>query len=465
MVTSLEEEYCQLHISQLQSMEELWNTLPPSSKEFLRQLNLPMVNPFCNEHYVNEGSTTLSSPWMMMMDNLTVPTTISTSTSAPSMGSVSMIPTILDFQNEPIESFITFCYMTLPSILGLICLWIRLLSAYIAPIGVLYLLKWKYNDYFGGVGRQSTQCHSAVLPPKRRYMIATVVSSLIIMVDAQYVLEYDHPYYGIFLFVTSCNLVLSICRSNNSNNSNNIIHHKNHNHHHASRHFRFTRTIVEILIMVALYLTVDDIKTMKYHFGHVGDDVPTVSEGIYYDTTNPYMERVIQDNPTWPAESRVYDYQHGATPWMVTGDSRTGLPYLFNNVPTPTYHRVWLPTLEEDDDSEYLALDISFPTNGNGHDPTKPLYLIFHGLNGGSNDGYVQDITVRRNQEGSTVVVMIARGIMDTPIRGWTVRTSYILWVWFWPQCKKVLTRLFCVCIFSSFMVHVLLMRIGRQRI
>ena len=421
----LEEEYCQLHLSQLQSFEESWNTLLPSSKEFLQQLNLPMVNPFCNEYYhVNDNDSTMtmiasssSYPWMMM-DNMTVPTT--SFATAPSMGSVSMIPTVLDFQNEPIGSLITFCYMTLPAIVGLICLWIRLLSAYIAPIGVLYLLRWKYNDYFcfGRLGLQPLKHYApASPPPKRRYMIATVVSSLIIMVDAQYVLEYDHPYYGIFLFVTSCNLVLSICRNNGN------IHHKNH--HRASKHFRVTRLIVEILIMVALYLTVDDIKTMKYHFGHVGDDVPTVSEGIYYDTTNPFMEKVVQDNPTWPAESRVYDYQHGATPWMVTGDSRTGLPYLFNDVPTPKYHRVWLPTTsEEDDDNEYLALDISFPTNGNGHDPTKPLYLIFHGLNGGSNDGYVQDITVRRNQEGSTVVVMIARGIMDTPIRGWTVRTE-----------------------------------------
>lgn len=53
------------------------------------------------------------------------------------------------------------------------------------------------------------------------------------------------------------------------------------------------------------------------------------------------------------------------------------------------------------------------------HDMTKPVYLILHGLNGGSHEEYVKDFVQRRRSEGSTIVVMIARGMMDTDMVGW----------------------------------------------
>jgi len=86
--------------------------------------------------------------------------------------------------------------------------------------------------------------------------------------------------------------------------------------------------------------------------------------------------------------------------------------------PLPVFHRVWLPSV----DQEYIGLDVAFPTVG-GHDEEKPIYLVLHGLNGGSKEGYVIDFCHERNEEGSTCVVMIARGLADTPIQGWTVST------------------------------------------
>jgi predicted alpha/beta-fold hydrolase len=96
------------------------------------------------------------------------------------------------------------------------------------------------------------------------------------------------------------------------------------------------------------------------------------------------------------------------------------MPYMMNSVEeTPEFHRVWLAT----EDDEYVALDIAFPKTG--HDPSQPLYLVFHGLNGGSAEGYVVDLTASRMRQGSTVVVLITRGLMDTPIHGWTVRRLF----------------------------------------
>jgi predicted alpha/beta-fold hydrolase len=86
----------------------------------------------------------------------------------------------------------------------------------------------------------------------------------------------------------------------------------------------------------------------------------------------------------------------------------------------PVFHRLWLPTV----DNEFVALDISFP-HENGHNWTKPLYLVLHGLNGGSKEGYVIDFCYERTKEGSTCVVLIARGLADTPLQGWTVRKRF----------------------------------------
>ena len=93
------------------------------------------------------------------------------------------------------------------------------------------------------------------------------------------------------------------------------------------------------------------------------------------------------------------------------------MPYTLNCVPTkPEFHRVWMPTI----DDEHVALDISFPRDG-GHNFENPLYLVLHGLNGGSAEGYVIDFCHERNKEGSTCVVLVARGLGGTPIQGWTM--------------------------------------------
>jgi predicted alpha/beta-fold hydrolase len=117
----------------------------------------------------------------------------------------------------------------------------------------------------------------------------------------------------------------------------------------------------------------------------------------------------------WDESARTYTPETGATPWLPTGDSRTGIPFLLNKVQPPTWTRVWLPV----HDGEVVALDIAFPVSG--HDTSNPVYLVLHGLSGGSQEEYVRDFVVRRVAENATVAVMVARGLMDLPVRGMNV--------------------------------------------
>jgi predicted alpha/beta-fold hydrolase len=46
------------------------------------------------------------------------------------------------------------------------------------------------------------------------------------------------------------------------------------------------------------------------------------------------------------------------------------------------------------------------------------VYLIVHGINGHSNEGYVLDFARQQIAEGNIVAVMVTRGLMDSPILG-----------------------------------------------
>jgi hypothetical protein len=206
------------------------------------------------------------------------------------------------------------------------------------------------------------------------FVALTLFFSWLVMTDDQYVLEFGRLH-GIFLL------------------GGTLL---------VSRPQRFIR-------LLCLFIVFDFISPWSFEDP---EEVPVIEPGLYYNPRNEAVDQIVHN---WQAT--VPDYSEVSTPWQFTGDARTGLPYLMNSVDDyPEFHRVWLPT----EDNEFVALDIAFPESG--HDPDQPLYLILHGLNGGSAEGYVIDLTASRIREGSTVVVMVARGLMDTPIQGWTVR-------------------------------------------
>lgn len=60
--------------------------------------------------------------------------------------------------------------------------------------------------------------------------------------------------------------------------------------------------------------------------------VPKFTPGLYYSHDNTVVEEIISN---WPVEKRSYH----STPWLVTGDSRTGVPFFVNFIPPQKFVR------------------------------------------------------------------------------------------------------------------------------
>eukprot|EP00123_Amoebidium_parasiticum_P020611 comp5352_c0_seq1/m.1331 comp5352_c0_seq1/g.1331 ORF comp5352_c0_seq1/g.1331 comp5352_c0_seq1/m.1331 type:complete len:489 (-) comp5352_c0_seq1:92-1558(-) len=130
-----------------------------------------------------------------------------------------------------------------------------------------------------------------------------------------------------------------------------------------------------------------------------------VQPGFYYRQTERNKHIILN--------CEILQEPYEPTWWLFTGDLLTLYPFAAFNASLPdiNYVRRWFET----DDGEYVALDWVFPEGG--FNKEKPVLVILHGLNGGSREGYCMDLVERAVQQGYTVVVMIARGLMQTPIR------------------------------------------------
>ena len=344
-----------------------------STEAFISQLGLPSLHPLC------ESDSSVS--WFR--DDV------------PPIGSAD-----LDYYHLHDDSIMeiikTLWHMIMPPFLAFFALWLLLFAALVAPLGCLLLLKFDQNRI-----QSETPSAKQLCQPTKAKMTnvastpiwlsticsVTIASSFAVMADKLYIHDFG-PQYGAGLFMISSLLSLSIC-----------------NHH----PFKLTRGSILVVGLLAVCISMWD-----PHRQPASPLTPNFEEGLYYDARNPLMKHIVSN---WDPASRIYSPSNGATKWMTTGDVRTGMPFFLNKIDyNPRWKRVWLST-QTSPDEEVLALDIAFPDTG--HDFSKPIYLVYHGLNGGSKEGYVQDLVMRRNQEGSTVVVMIARGMMDTPIRSW----------------------------------------------
>lgn len=281
------------------------------------------------------------------------------------------------FEGESmLQTVVTGLTMVLPALLAMGELWVRLFAGALGPLGVLMMGMREFQ------GNQEKDTASK----KFQLMCAlSVASSLVLMTDTFYVLD-NGPYYGVAMFAASVILaVRGVFR------------------HDLNRLGIF----VAVMVMLGSHLVVD-FETRSLNFGDKVDEV-RIDEGVYFDSSNSFVSSIVQN---WPEKYRTYSKANGATSWMPSGDSRTGLPFLANHLPVPEWHRLFLET----EDSEYVALDVSFPETG--FDSSKPIYMVLHGLNGGSAEEYIRDLTFRRTAEGATIIVMVARGLMDLPIRG-----------------------------------------------
>jgi hypothetical protein len=352
-------DYCEDNVAEALLAAAL--KIPVSSREFLRALDLPNVHPFCQQGDVLAFFH--GAPG-----------------NVPPMG-----PMEHRFQDESwLEEVVTIWFMVAPPLLAMAELWIRLFAGILGPAGCTYLVYlWIFAEqhtYHKGRDRSVPQGRLALI------CLLTVAGSLVLMTDTYYVLN-NGPVLGAVLFVVAVGLALITCQ----------------------RHHLKTASLgLWLLVLLAVHL-VWDVENDTLNFGGKQEQV-LIPEGLYYDSSNPFVRSVVEH---WPAHFRNYSVANGATPWLPSGDSRTGIPFLLNHNPSPKWHRVFLPTLE---DEENVALDITFPVNGFQKD--QPVYLILHGLNGGSKEEYIRDFALRRIEGGSTVVVMVARGLMDLPVRG-----------------------------------------------
>jgi hypothetical protein len=86
----------------------------------------------------------------------------------------------------------------------------------------------------------------------------------------------------------------------------------------------------KVALSIALPITALSLYEMQFQ----DYDLPTIQPGLYYSHTNPVVSKAVESY--WPVESRTYE---GGTPWMLTGDTRTGLPFLLYSTPNVQYTR------------------------------------------------------------------------------------------------------------------------------
>ncbi|CAB9528190.1 Protein ABHD1 [Seminavis robusta] len=355
------DEYCQTEL--LRQRVEDWSQLPEASRTFLQSLQLPTIHPFCQATKLDEFQVDGIPPMGPMLKE--------------------------DFHHHMGDVIVTLLYRVLPALMAMGELWLRLFASVIAPLGIVYLLYFEIPEAVRWT-RTTTNDNKAVGTSKffSAGILLMVASSVVLLTDTLYILEFG-PHYGLVIFVVSAVLAARACK----------------------RH-QLGHTLQGLLLLKLLtFFLIYEPSMGNIFFGDRVQAVQNVTEGLYYHPQNQFIQYVVD---AWPVEKRTYSPELGATVWMPTGDSRTGLPFILNkDLPAPAYRRLWLET----HDHEYVALDIALPEKG--HSDKKPLYLVLHGLNGGSEEDYVKEFAHRRIAEGSTIVIMVARGLMDLPIKGW----------------------------------------------
>jgi len=358
--------------------------LDASATAFLDALDLPAVHPLC----VGTNNATHDVLASIGADGIpggTSKTNAHSTITSSSLGLENALATI-----------ITLYAQVAPALLAVSELWLRLFAVVLAPLAAACLIADEVMHWFGN-GTKTAASPRFDIWRHRMATASTILgmaSSAVLLTDSLYVHEYGRSL-GLVFFV-----VLTVLSTRT--------------------YFRRKMGWMVALLLIAIKCIVA-LCLLTSHGGpslmdNPGLDLPppTVKEGLYYNANNPLIASIARN---WPETYRVYTAETGATAYLPTGDAKTGIPFLINSSPDINYRRVWAHNA---DDEEYVALDLAFPKD-RVHYTDKPIYFILHGLNGGSSEEYVREMVWRRTQENSTCVVMIARGLMDTPVMQWDV--------------------------------------------
>lgn len=469
--------------------------LESSAQELLDHLGLPLKHPLCGEketsHQVHLELSTIGNgvfeiPLVNPLSNTTVehhsyhdvdgaPILTQERIPPPEIGTISLLEL---HDGSRYELLLTATTMAAPT-LAMAELWLRLFSFFLAPLCLAWSIHREVRSLSENVDKKKepTASRGKMMRNNNHYLnsdenkkiaihVMGLASSAVLFTDSLYVYEFGRNL-GFSLFVLSTILAIRACMSfenaspgNRCANSGMSI----------GKKVAFFRGAIFALVFTATTVflrsegghfneeTINKIKSNNpFKISSVGAtkdevvypvnvngsfynpltsivdpgiDIPTIEEGLYFSSSSNLASSIVSH---WPESSRTYTVGSGATPYLVNGDQRTGIPFLIHKIEEQEYVRAWVTNPY---DGEILALDIAFPYSRLEdvevgelkekpkyvHDSDKPVYLILHGLNGGSHEEYVKDFVKRRRSEGSTVVVLIARGMMDTYItNGWNV--------------------------------------------
>ena len=436
--------------------------LGPTAAEFLQHLGLPRRNPLCSpagqgggggpddgpddddrtrralesfsrgafeippaSNYTHPAATALSVRHALGSERA--------SATPPEIGPVSL----LELHDGSLGGLlVTASTMSAPT-LAMAELWLRFFAVFLCPACLAFMLH-------GEMGAARRKDKAREEDGRLALAIYTVglASSAVLLTDSLYVYQYGRGF-GMSLFALSSLLAVRRCAATSKADCN--TKEKGSEKRSQSGALKLFRVSTSTLLIVTavVYMRSDGGVAMDgyiqslipspsrtaasskdepfdplRHLPHPGIDTPTIEAGTYHSRSNEFISDVISE---WPEEARSYSARAGATPYLVNGDHRTGIPFLVNSVPDQEYVRVWCTN---EFDGEHVALDIAFPYSADGefeHDATRPVFLVLHGLNGGSFEEYVKDLVMRERAGGSTVVVLIARGMMDTAVRGWNI--------------------------------------------
>ncbi len=349
-----------------------WSQLHVTAQKFLNDLNLSTSHPLCHNETIFS-----SSPEFIITKLEDLPEDL-------------YYERHLGLWNQVVTNW---CKIA-PALLAMSELWLRLFAFILAPLIILFVISRELRQDGSEMKKKLN------IKEERKQALLLIVglaSCLVLLTDTMYVHASDGRQNGARLFLLMIILTISRCKKL-------VVYRK------------MALGSLFVIIGLALYLIAHSDKqgTVGSYDYSPGLDVPTIKPGLYYSKENKLMSKIAE---IWPIETRTYDVNSGATPYLLTGDSLTGIPFLVNEKLNLSYHRVWVQNAV---DNEAVALDIKFPVSG-VHSTDKPIFFILHGLNGGSHEDYVQDFVARRTTEGYTCVVMIARGLMDTPVIGWNV--------------------------------------------
>jgi len=377
-------------------MESPTNHLHESATKFLQNLNLPYLHPSCVEGY-------------------------DFSNSAPQDGYKEEI-TFFSWNDLSIGSIVTLYWNVAPPLLAMGELWLRLFAFLVAPMCITYLIYIEISQ--PGSSSKTTGSRPQTFYNNNQIMesdqtgihekiaiIFGLASSSVILTDTLYVLEYGR-FYGSVLFGTM--LLLSHRsyqrKSQTKASPSDFL-----------SHINVIIILLTFLCIIPTFINLDEsigdfsifrhVTNMKINAGFssskswaeqreisigkgIGLDLPNIAPGFYYQSNNSLMASIAKE---WPEHLRRYEpvkdpktnkiVSGNATPYLVTGDSRTGIPFILNHSPDLERGvRVWIKSKE--DIGEANAIDIFFPEDG-VHKEDKPLIMVLHGLNGGENKNMI----------------------------------------------------------------------------